>query len=271
MDSYEPRTCARALCRHLYLHSANAIGWPCAGCSEANKVTSMMSYYPPFHRQSIPGTFAWCMRCFRHGVPPRRMREAAQVPDYPRYQTPIAELREALRKLGDPHWREARLAAGTDTCPDAADATSSAEPGGPAAPTCADATSSAAAQGSGHAIFDPRVRLCSWFDPQKAKEPCYLDFADGSTWPDCPYTKSVYLMTGGYVVENKIMKPGWAIKHEDQDGCFWDACSMCPKAAGKKRPPYCLYNHVTSDTHLMRCSANLEQCGGPPPLPMHPI
>ena len=28
------------------------------------------------------------------------MREALQVPDYPRYRTPIAELREALRKLG---------------------------------------------------------------------------------------------------------------------------------------------------------------------------
>ena len=258
MDS-DRRTCTRALCRHLYIHSANVIGWPCAGCKEVNHLKLLSSHVDgPVTRMSIrcSGAFAWCDRCWRNGVPPKTIKGALRVPPVIQHTTAVTEQLQLGGRNGEQHLRDEEVEPTVKTSARGSPQDEEVEP-----------TVETSARGSGYSIFDPQVRLCSWFDFGMSQEPCPpIPYADGTTWPECTWTKRAYLMQGGYInKDGKIVKPDWVVQHEDKDGNIWDVCTMCPKAGGKRRPHYCVYGHVVSDTHLKACKANPFLCGVPPP------
>ena len=119
--------------------------------------------------------------------------------------------------------------------------------------------------------------LCSFFDPSMVGK-CHLPFADGTSWPNCPWSKSAYIKQGGYVNPyNKIVKPRFVITEErsamdcDATGDTWDICRLCSTLA---KQSYCVLGHLLSDRHLRNMEKHPEFCRVdfviPPPPPNDP-
>ena len=81
-----------------------------------------------------------------------------------------------------------------------------------------------------------------------------VPFLDGTTWPQCPWTKGMYLRQGGTIVSTKqgdrIVKPLWVCVVVY--GQRWDWCIVCKK--------YCVFNHVSDPKHWQRLLHYLVLC-----------